>query len=122
MIWFGSSLFFFKKKTAYEMRISDWSSDVCSSDLDTGARRDADGNRDRSGGRSEHRQGALLDGQVEQVVGAVRIGAGTRRDRAVGSREGDQGILHRSEAPRLGQECVSTCRYRGGPVTENNKQ
>src|SRR3546814_1519001 len=27
--------FFFKQKTAYEMRISDWSSDVCSSDLDT---------------------------------------------------------------------------------------
>src|SRR3546814_17086255 len=27
------SLFFFKQKTAYEMRISDWSSDVCSSDL-----------------------------------------------------------------------------------------
>src|SRR3546814_5042144 len=26
-------LFFFKQKTAYEMRISDWSSDVCSSDL-----------------------------------------------------------------------------------------
>src|SRR3546814_4286267 len=29
-------LFFFKQKTAYEMRISDWSSDVCSSDLGTG--------------------------------------------------------------------------------------
>src|SRR3546814_9732476 len=29
--WF---VFFFKQKTAYEMRISDWSSDVCSSDLD----------------------------------------------------------------------------------------
>src|SRR3546814_5459176 len=28
--------FFFKQKTAYEMRISDWSSDVCSSDLATG--------------------------------------------------------------------------------------
>src|SRR3546814_1409786 len=28
--------FFFKQKTAYEMRISDWSSDVCSSDLDDG--------------------------------------------------------------------------------------
>src|SRR3546814_7131151 len=26
-------IFFFKQKTAYEMRISDWSSDVCSSDL-----------------------------------------------------------------------------------------
>src|SRR3546814_4233935 len=35
-IRFGSVLlcfFFFKQKTAYEMRISDWSSDVCSSDL-----------------------------------------------------------------------------------------
>src|SRR3546814_2102872 len=29
--------FFFKQKTAYEMRISDWSSDVCSSDLIAGA-------------------------------------------------------------------------------------
>src|SRR3546814_3425400 len=29
------SVFFFKQKTAYEMRISDWSSDVCSSDLIT---------------------------------------------------------------------------------------
>src|SRR3546814_4077848 len=29
LVWF----FFFKQKTAYEMRISDWSSDVCSSDL-----------------------------------------------------------------------------------------
>src|SRR3546814_7567938 len=31
------SVFFFKQKTAYEMRISDWSSDVCSSDLDRAA-------------------------------------------------------------------------------------
>src|SRR3546814_17049058 len=29
----ADSVFFFKQKTAYEMRISDWSSDVCSSDL-----------------------------------------------------------------------------------------
>src|SRR3546814_3748191 len=29
-------MFFFKQKTAYEMRISDWSSDVCSSDLSVG--------------------------------------------------------------------------------------
>src|SRR3546814_9371998 len=35
MLVFDLSLlvFFFKQKTAYEMRISDWSSDVCSSDL-----------------------------------------------------------------------------------------
>src|SRR3546814_7140725 len=30
---FSFDIFFFKQKTAYEMRISDWSSDVCSSDL-----------------------------------------------------------------------------------------
>src|SRR3546814_7921787 len=33
--------FFFKQKTAYEMRISDWSSDVCSSDLAAALRRPA---------------------------------------------------------------------------------
>src|SRR3546814_5731334 len=32
MVWLVL-FFFFKQKTAYEMRISDWSSDVCSSDL-----------------------------------------------------------------------------------------
>src|SRR3546814_8577703 len=35
------SVFFFKQKTAYEMRISDWSSDVCSSDLRAQAARSA---------------------------------------------------------------------------------
>src|SRR3546814_2743612 len=39
LVWFlwlvaGLHLFFFMQKTAYEVRISDWSSDVCSSDLD----------------------------------------------------------------------------------------
>src|SRR3546814_20654527 len=32
-MYHSSFFFFFKQKTAYEMRISDWSSDVCSSDL-----------------------------------------------------------------------------------------
>src|SRR3546814_5461816 len=32
-VFFFFLFFFFKQKTAYEMRISDWSSDVCSSDL-----------------------------------------------------------------------------------------
>src|SRR3546814_5788955 len=44
--------YFFKQKTAYEMRISDWSSDVCSSDLD----RHQDGQRDH-----------FLDRVVEQA-------------------------------------------------------
>src|SRR3546814_10457058 len=43
--------FFFKQKTAYEMRISDWSSDVCSSDLG-GAR-----NRSAASGMVEHSRG-----------------------------------------------------------------
>src|SRR3546814_9956892 len=36
-------IFFFKQKTAYEMRISDWSSDVCSSDLLSLTRREQHG-------------------------------------------------------------------------------
>src|SRR3546814_13074005 len=39
-------VFFFKQKTAYEMRISDWSSDVCSSDLDDAVRLDPAADRD----------------------------------------------------------------------------
>src|SRR3546814_1596190 len=41
--------FFFKQKTAYEMRISDWSSDVCSSDL----LEDADRERSRRVSRAD---------------------------------------------------------------------
>src|SRR3546814_5932747 len=41
-----SFIFFFKQKTAYEMRSSDWSSDVCSSDLD----HDRDAGAERRGG------------------------------------------------------------------------
>src|SRR3546814_6953011 len=42
------SVFFFKQKTAYEMRISDWSSDVCSSDLVELQLAAAQGQRDRA--------------------------------------------------------------------------
>src|SRR3546814_6710181 len=47
--------FFFKQKTAYEMRISDWSSDVCSSDLQASRRAPdavADARADRGGARA----------------------------------------------------------------------
>src|SRR3546814_17461854 len=49
---------FFKQKTAYELLISDWNSDVCSSDLGDDARRDAGGDRlleqlGRAGARDE---------------------------------------------------------------------
>src|SRR3546814_19771586 len=47
--------FFFKQKTAYEMRISDWSSDVCSSDLHVGAQdlRPVAGHARRRGGEAD---------------------------------------------------------------------
>src|SRR3546814_6832431 len=51
--------FFFKQKTAYEMRISDWSSDVCSSDLQLQLGRVFDGDdplvmRNEAGQHVEH--------------------------------------------------------------------
>src|SRR3546814_2094510 len=49
--------FFFKQKTAYEMRISDWSSDVCSSDLPGRATAAARGIHDRRGGHRRRRAG-----------------------------------------------------------------
>src|SRR3546814_14887879 len=60
MLRYSLMFFFFKQKTAYEMRISDWSSDVCSSDL----HRDAEG---AVAGEAHHRQ-----------VGAADLGADDR--------------------------------------------
>src|SRR3546814_5473188 len=44
-----SNIFVFKQKTAYEMRISDWSSDVCSSDLAVSAIEQAESNKGNNG-------------------------------------------------------------------------
>src|SRR3546814_7938080 len=54
--------FLFKQKTAYEMRISDWSSDVCSSDLEVGEdeepeRLEISGHENPSGHERDHRGG-----------------------------------------------------------------
>src|SRR3546814_8638535 len=53
-------LFFFKQKTAYEMRISDWSSDVCSSDLSPDVHR-AEAAADQ--GRELHGDADLREGR-----------------------------------------------------------
>src|SRR3546814_8459573 len=64
--WFF--LFFFKQKTAYEMRISDWSSDVCSSDLAALlADRDAGAGR-RGEARRPHAAGPGADDEEIVVV------------------------------------------------------
>src|SRR3546814_10052124 len=58
LYWFLCFVFFFKQKTAYEMRISDWSSDVCSSDLISEQHGQAEGARRRArADRSRVRQG-----------------------------------------------------------------
>src|SRR3546814_6376047 len=62
MACYVSYIFFFKQKTAYEMRISDWSSDVCSSDLrDLPDRAGAPGRRE-CGWPGGGRIGPLADG------------------------------------------------------------
>src|SRR3546814_2607962 len=56
--------FFFKQKTAYEMRISDWSSDVCSSDLRSPRQRPEPGAaiaRDRGAVRAVSRRQESID-------------------------------------------------------------
>src|SRR3546814_8697717 len=81
---------FFKQKTAYEMRISDWSSDVCSSDLSGSIKQ----NLKMCGTSTSDAE--LL--RTLQAIGADRF---LSRDR--------------SEERRVGKECVSTCRYRWSP-------
>src|SRR3546814_5508005 len=100
---------FFKQKTAYEMRISDWSSDVCSSDLRTQGERSlaARGERGQRGEPLEH-NGELEDG--ERVV--IHVGsASSRRGRREVTGGSTPGLcLVRSEERRVGEECVSTYR------------
>src|SRR3546814_5415632 len=61
-------VFFFKQKTAYEMRISDWSSDVCSSDLGDRPRRRGTDRRSRAAGI--HRD-MTATGVLERQTGAA---------------------------------------------------
>src|SRR3546814_3331117 len=117
-IWILSLVvFFFKQKTAYEMRISDWSSDVCSSDLEYAFRgRVADTHREFAGrllgnvGRQDHlvrrTATALLDVHLVKEIQAAQPRPGAAQ---LGGIEG------RSEERRVGKECVSTCRSRWSP-------
>src|SRR3546814_18381207 len=97
-----SFFFFFKQKTAYEMRISDWSSDVCSSDL-RGAPRGGDVPPPR-GGR-----------HTVELERRRYLAAAAAKGRGVPMIDGSMqsyGLTLRSEERRVGKECVSTCRSR----------
>src|SRR3546814_10284096 len=85
--------FFFKQKTAYEMRISDWSSDVCSSDL------------------------SVLRGCVLMAWATASSSSELCELRSVpfGKYCLSRPLVFRSEERRVGKECVSTCRSRWSP-------
>src|SRR3546814_7067977 len=63
--------FFFKQKTAYEMRISDWSSDVCSSDLQAERAGRGGGGTGRGTGGAPGRVAATPDRRVHPAIGRV---------------------------------------------------
>src|SRR3546814_13547767 len=89
------------------MRISDWSSDVCSSDLAGHGRR-----------QGEHRE--LEPGEVETEGGASGRAVPHREEPLPEAAAPDR----RSEERRVGKECVSTCRSRWSPYhskTNNSK-
>src|SRR3546814_4987954 len=103
--------FFFKQKTAYEMRISDWSSDVCSSDLGTTLNADLPKSwRFSLIGTYDHASASTESERFRETsTGALTTDqARSESDAATGSML----LTGRSEERRVGKECVSTCRTR----------
>src|SRR3546814_9837601 len=107
---------FFKQKTAYEMRISDWSSDVCSSDL-ARARRFRDRNRpsekrDASPDSRHHLLfpcpiGSRLPYRMREIIFDTET-------TGLAPRAGHR-LVERSEERRVGKEWVRTGRSRWSP-------
>src|SRR3546814_6867786 len=98
--------FFFKQKTAYEMRISDWSSDVCSSDLATQTLLMKKNKSMLIKVEGELPFGCTAKDLVLYVIGKIGTAGGTGYAIEFG------GSTVRSEESRVGKECVSKCRYR----------
>src|SRR3546814_5044266 len=93
--------FFFKQKTAYEMRISDWSSDVCSSDLGIRLALSGVSNLNAIAEKCKADTGITLQ--------MTALDSDAVAQRAVTQPKS------RSEERRVGKECVRTCRSRWSP-------
>src|SRR3546814_19254906 len=108
--------FFFKPKTAYEMRISDWSSDVCSSDLKA---------LEHVG---EHRKSAAVPAGHLAVADGVAEGlhrrhrAAVRQVDAPGTRRGQRRQRASPDERPGGKECVSKSRSLWTRYREHKKQ
>src|SRR3546814_7752926 len=114
--------FFFKLRMSFEWRIGDWSSDVCSSDLEHVARILADKARLKGSDaafvpRIRHDDNArdqpeIVDQFVEKLLPAVRPQGCIKRH---GHEFHKLAVDHRTEERRVGKRCVSTGRYRWEP-------
>src|SRR3546814_15489730 len=99
------------QKTAYEMRISDWSSDVCSSDLILASNIEDDpSNTTRFLVLGKQEPGQSGDDITSVVMTAHRNQPGALFKLLQPFAE--SGLDLRSEERRVGKECVSTCRSR----------
>src|SRR3546814_3584448 len=98
--------FYFKQKTAYEMRISDWSSDVCSSDL-LRPMIEPLPPPSRIARASRYSDSASLAAPPEKSTRRRPEKAAWTTCLILST-----GSDHRSEERRVGKECVSTCRSR----------
>src|SRR3546814_13842385 len=108
---FQMLFFFFKQKTAYEMRIRDWSSDVCSADLPKAG---------IWGLVTLVGTGALVLFLNPAVTGSAALAASGEPlldgFRAFMPAELAAVLSGRSEERRVGTECVRPCRYRWSPL------
>src|SRR3546814_14217957 len=125
--------FFFKQKTAYEMRISDWSSDVCSSDLiivndkrltervDYWLKLEDRLTRELAIDKTLHTPVNFIVHTIQEVNDGLAHGRYFFMDVAkdgIALYQYDDKELNkptRSEERRVGKECVRTCRYRWSP-------
>src|SRR3546814_7447863 len=114
----GVVVFFFKQKTAYEMRSSDWSADVCSSDL----------YRKKRSSKVKKRTLLTLTSIVAVMAFALSAfvyeQSQLRKNKTADTPASELVRMHspvfgaasaRSEERRVGKECVSTCRSRWSP-------
>src|SRR3546814_9156718 len=105
------------QKTAYEMRIRDWSSDVCSSDLFLV---DALGNRPAAQFGVDFLERDFLTVYDCRDLAGRFLAASRKRKCGDGECQTDLAVhrsipSERSEERRVGKECVSTCRSRWWP-------
>src|SRR3546814_8971202 len=108
--------FFFKQKTAYEMRIRDWSSDVCSSDLytESGSKARARPPRTKLLGFIPWKRQSSAYGYAQALDGTwLEYQRSTGRWSARRSDFGDAIHFVRSEERRVGKEGGSRCRSQG---------